>query len=90
MWLQGHQVSKPWLSGVGGEVVGTHCDDQSAGTGQAVDSGDLDTPGPKDGSAIGMVLVLGFGWANGPDEGARCTLCPGQPVRAQTLSNMSR
>ena len=35
-----------------------------------VDGGDGGAPGPKDGIAVGMLLVLGFGCAKGPEEGA--------------------
>ena len=31
---------------------------------------DGDAPGPKDGMAVRMLLVLGFEWANGPEGGA--------------------
>lgn len=45
-------------------------DDFSGGTEEVADGGDGGAPGPKDGIAVGMLLVLGFGWANGPEEGA--------------------
>ena len=45
-------------------------DDFSAGMRVFVDGGDGGAPGPKDGIAVGMLLVLGFGWAKGPEEGA--------------------
>ena len=45
-------------------------DDFSGGTGEVADGGDGGAPGPKDGMAVGMLLVLGFGCANGPEEGA--------------------
>jgi hypothetical protein len=35
-----------------------------------VDGGEGDAPEPKDGMAAGMLLVLDFGFAEGPDEGA--------------------
>lgn len=45
-------------------------DDFSEGIEEVADGGDGGAPGPKDGMAVGMLLVLGFGWANGPEEGA--------------------
>jgi len=45
------------------------CDDFSWGIEEAVDGGDGGAPGLKDGMAVGMLLVLGFGCAKGPEEG---------------------
>lgn len=45
-------------------------DDFSGVTGEVVDGGDRGTPGPKDEMVVGILLVLGFGWANGPEEEA--------------------
>jgi len=45
-------------------------DDFSGGTGEVAVGGDGGALGPKDGMAVGMLLVLGFGWAKGPEEGA--------------------
>lgn len=36
-----------------------------------VDGGDGGAPGPKNGIAVRMLLVLGFGCVKGPGEGAR-------------------
>ena len=44
---------------------------RDGGIEEVVDGGDGGAPGPKDGMAVGMLLVLGFGWAKGPEEGAR-------------------
>ena len=44
--------------------------DFSGGIGVLEDGGEGSTPGPKDGMAVEMLLVLGFGCANGPEEGA--------------------
>jgi len=44
--------------------------DFSRGIGVFVDGGDGGAPGPKDGIAVGILLVLGLGCAKGPDEGA--------------------
>jgi len=56
--------------GVGYESTEDLCDDFSWGIEEVVDGGDGGAPGPKDGMAVGMLLVLGFGCANGPEEGA--------------------
>jgi hypothetical protein len=40
------------------------------GTEEVVDGGDGGAPGPKDGIAVGILLVLGLGCAKGPEEGA--------------------
>jgi len=56
--------------GVGYESTDDLRDDFSGGIRVVVDGGDGGAPGPKDGIAVGMLLVLGFGWANGPEEGA--------------------
>ena len=45
-------------------------DDFSVGTEEVDDGGDWGATGPKDGMAVGMLLVLGFGCANGPEDGA--------------------
>ena len=45
-------------------------DDFSWGIGEVVDGGDGGAPGPNDGMAVGMLLVLGFGCAKGPEVGA--------------------
>jgi len=55
---------------VGYESTDDLCDDFSGVTGEVVDGGDGGAPGPKDGMAVGILLVLSFGWANGPEEGA--------------------
>ena len=44
-------------------------DDFSGGTGVVVDGGDGGV-GPNDGMAVGLLFVLGFGWAKGPLDGA--------------------
>ena len=56
--------------GVGYESTDDLRDDFSGGTVEVADGGDGGAPGPKDGMAVGMLLVLGFGCANGPEEGA--------------------
>jgi hypothetical protein len=40
------------------------CDNSPGGIGEVVDSRDGGAPGSKDGIAVGMLLVLGFGRAN--------------------------
>jgi hypothetical protein len=55
---------------VGYESTDDLRDDFSGGTGEVVDGGDGGAPGPKDGIAVGILLVLGFGCAKGPEEGA--------------------
>ena len=45
-------------------------DNFSGWIGVLEDGGECNTPGPKDGMAVEMLLVLGFGCANGPEEGA--------------------
>lgn len=45
-------------------------DDLSEGIVEVVDGGEGAAPGPKDGMAVGMLFVLGFGCAKGPEEGA--------------------
>jgi hypothetical protein len=42
----------------------------SLGTEEVLDGGDGGAPGPKDGIAVGILLVLGLGCAKGPEEGA--------------------
>jgi len=56
--------------GVGYESTDDPCDDFSGGIEEVVDRGDGGAPGPKDGMAVRMLLVLGFGCAKGPKEGA--------------------
>ena len=56
--------------GVGYESTDVLRDGFSEGTVEDVDGGDGGAPEPKDGIAVGMLLVLGFGCANGPEEGA--------------------
>jgi hypothetical protein len=46
---------------VGYESTDDLRDDLSEGTEDMVDGGDGGAPGPKDGMAVGMLLVLGFG-----------------------------
>jgi len=46
---------------VGYESTDDLRDDLSAGVGVVVDGGDGGAPGPNDGIAVGMLLVLGFG-----------------------------
>ena len=41
----------------------------STGINEVVDGRDGVTPGPKDGIAVGILFVLGFGCANGPEGG---------------------
>ena len=55
---------------MGYEPTDDLCDDFSGGTGEVADGGDGGALGPKDGMVVGMLLVLGFGWAKGPEEGA--------------------
>jgi hypothetical protein len=55
---------------VGYESTDDLRDDFSWGIVEVVDGGDGGAPGPKDGMAVGMLLVLGFGWAKGPEDGA--------------------
>ena len=40
------------------------------GTKEVVDGGDGGAPGPKNGIAVGMLFVLSFGCAKGPEVGA--------------------
>ena len=57
--------------GVGYESTDDLRDDLSRGTVEIADGRDGGVPGPKDGMAVGMLLMLGIGCANGPEEGAR-------------------
>ena len=42
----------------------------SGGIGVVADIGEGGgAPGPKDGMAVGMLLILAFGWVSGPEEG---------------------
>jgi hypothetical protein len=59
------------------QVVDDLHDDFSEGIEEIVDSGDGGAPGPKDGIAVGMLLVLGFGCANRSEEGAGRAYCAG-------------
>ena len=45
-------------------------DDPPVGAEEVADGGDGGAPGPKDGNVVGMLFVLGFQCAKGPDEGA--------------------
>ena len=56
--------------GVGYKSTSDLCNDFSGKTGEVMDGGDGGTPGPKDGMVVGMLLVLGFGWVDGSEEGA--------------------
>ena len=57
-----------------------------------VDGGDGGAPGPKDGIAVGLFFMLGFGWAKGPDEGEGSVYCdrlgPG-PLNSLELKSLS-
>lgn len=55
--------------GVGYNLSNNHCNKLSGEIGGVID-GDGGVPGLNDGIAVGMLLVLGFGCANGPEEGA--------------------
>ena len=46
------------------------CNDFSGKTGEVMDGEDRGAPGQKDGMVVGMLLVLGFGWVDGSEEGA--------------------
>ena len=61
-----------WGTSVGVEYESTdHLrDDFPREIEEVVDGGDGGAPGPKDGMAVGMLLVLGFGCAKGLEEGA--------------------
>jgi len=55
---------------VGYESIDDLRDDFSGGIGEVVDGGDGGASGPKDEMAVGILLVLSFGWVNDPEEGA--------------------
>ena len=56
--------------GVGYDLTGDRCNDLSNGIMETAEGGDGGAPGPNGGMMVGISLVLGFGCANGPDEGA--------------------
>jgi hypothetical protein len=56
--------------GVGYDSTDDLRDDFSEGIVEVADGGDAGAPGPNDGMAVGILLVLGLGCANGPEEGA--------------------
>jgi hypothetical protein len=55
--------------GVGYESTDDLRNGFSEGTVEDVNGGDGGAPGTKDGITGGMLLILGFGCANGPEEG---------------------
>ena len=56
--------------GVGHDSTDDLCDNFSVGTEEVDDGRDWGATGPKDGMAVGILLVLGFRCANGPEDGA--------------------
>ena len=52
--------------GVGYELADDCRKDISDGVVEAAEGGDGGAPGPNDGMAVGMLLVLGLGCARGP------------------------
>jgi hypothetical protein len=69
-WVAGGVGNWGTSVGVGYESTEDLRDDFSVGIKVVADGGDGGAPGPNDGMAVGMLLVLGFGCANGPEEGA--------------------
>lgn len=65
---------------MGYKSTGDLHDNFSGGIEEVADGGDGDVAGPRGGMAVGMLLVLGFRQANGPEEGAPTNNTPG-PVR---------
>jgi hypothetical protein len=55
---------------VGYESTDDLYDDFSGRTGEVADGRDGGAPEPKDGMAVGMLLVPGFRWVNGSEDGA--------------------
>ena len=77
--LAGERTFECKAGGAGswGLSVGVGCkstdhlhNDFSGGTVEVVDAGDGGMPGPKDGMVVGMLLMLGFGCTNDPEERA--------------------
>jgi len=56
--------------GMGYESTNDLCDNFSGGTGEVVDGGDSGSLRSKNRMMVKILLVLSFGWANGPKEGA--------------------
>ena len=59
------------LVGVGFESTDDLRNDFSWGIEEVVNGGDVGAPGPKDGMVVEMLLVLGFGYAKGPEGAGR-------------------
>lgn len=56
--------------GVGYDSTNNLRNSFSGGTVKVTEGGDGGALEPNDGMAVGMLLVLGFGWVSGPEEGA--------------------
>ena len=69
-WEAGGVGSWGTSVGVGYESTDDLRDDFSEGIKVLADSGDGGALGPNNGMAVRMLLVLGFGCAKGPEEGA--------------------